>query len=154
MTSIVSASDESGPVAMIVISSSGMLTGGRILHHLKRLLPDPRNTVALVGYQAAGTRGRMLQDHAPTLPIHGEQVPVKAAIADLCGFSGHADSGELLRWLGGLKPPPRMIYLTHGEPEAAAALAQTLQGKGFQARVPKLGDVVTLEMSSPIAQAR
>jgi metallo-beta-lactamase family protein len=138
----------------ILISSSGMLTGGRILHHLKRLLPDPRNTVALVGYQAAGTRGRMLQDHAPTLPIHGEQVPVKAAIADLCGFSGHADSGELLRWLGGLKPPPKMIYLTHGEPEAAAALAQTLQGKGFQARVPKLGDVVTLEMSSPIAQVR
>jgi metallo-beta-lactamase family protein len=128
----------------ILISSSGMLTGGRILHHLKRLLPDPRNTVALVGYQAAGTRGRMLQDHAPTISIHGEQVPVKAAIADLCGFSGHADAAELLRWLGALKERPKTIYLTHGEPEAAAALAATLQGKGFTAQVPKLGDVATL----------
>jgi metallo-beta-lactamase family protein len=128
----------------ILISSSGMLTGGRILHHLKRLLPDPRNTVALVGYQAAGTRGRALQDHAATIPIHGEQVPVRAAIADLCGFSGHADTNELLRWLGALTRKPKTIFLTHGEPEAAQALATTLQGKGFNVKVPALGDVATL----------
>jgi metallo-beta-lactamase family protein len=128
----------------ILISSSGMLTGGRILHHLKRLLPDPRNTIALVGYQAAGTRGRSLQDHAPFLRIHGEEVPARAAVADLCGFSGHADTGELLHWLGALPQMPKTIFLTHGEPEAAAALATTLQGKGFTARVPKLGDVAPL----------
>jgi metallo-beta-lactamase family protein len=129
----------------ILISSSGMLTGGRILHHLKRLLPDARNTVALVGYQAAGTQGRFLQDHAPTIRIHHEEVPVRAAVEDLTGFSGHADPGEILRWLSALPAPPKTIFLTHGEPEAAAALAATLQQKKrFVVRVPKLGDVATL----------
>jgi metallo-beta-lactamase family protein len=129
----------------ILISSSGMLTGGRILHHLKRLLPDARNTVALVGYQAAGTQGRFLQDHAPTIRIHGEEVTVHATIEDLTGFSGHADPGEILRWLSALPAPPKTIFLTHGEPEAAAALAATLQQKkGFVVRVPKLGEVAEL----------
>jgi metallo-beta-lactamase family protein len=129
----------------ILISSSGMLTGGRILHHLKRLLPDARNTVALAGYQAVGTQGRFLQDHAPFLRIHGQEVPVRAAVADLCGFSGHADTDELLRWLDLLPRPPKTIFLTHGEPEAAAALAATLQAKkGFETRIPKLGEVANL----------
>ena len=129
----------------ILISSSGMLTGGRILHHLKRLLPDARNTVALAGYQAVGTQGRFLQDHAPFLRIHGQEVPVRAAVADLCGFSGHADTDELLRWLDLLPRPPKTIFLTHGEPEAAAALAATLQAKkGLAARIPKLGEIAVL----------
>jgi len=129
----------------ILISSSGMLTGGRILHHLKRLLPDARNTVALAGYQAAGTRGRDLQDHAATIRIHGEEVPVRAAVADLCGFSGHADTDEIVRWLDALKQPPKTIFLTHGEPEAAAALATTLQQrKGIATRIPRLGEVANL----------
>jgi metallo-beta-lactamase family protein len=126
----------------ILISSSGMLAGGRILHHLKRLLPDARNTVALVGYQAAGTRGRLLQDHAPTIRIHNEDVPVRAAVEDLTGFSGHADPGEIQRWLSALPAPPKTIFLTHGEPEAAAALATTLRtARGLNVKVPKLGDV-------------
>jgi metallo-beta-lactamase family protein len=128
----------------ILISSSGMLTGGRILHHLKRLLPDPRNTVALVGYQAAGTPGRMLQDHAPSIRIHKEEVMVRATIADLCGFSGHADTGEIQCWLSALPKPPKTIFLTHGEPDAATALAATLQTKGFAVKVPKLGEVAEL----------
>jgi len=129
----------------ILISSSGMLTGGRILHHLKRLLPDPRNTVALVGYQAAGTQGRYLQDHAPFLRIHGQEVPSRAAVADLCGFSGHADTDELLRWLGALQEKPKTIFLTHGEPEAAQALATTLQQRQGQVTlIPKMGEVATL----------
>jgi metallo-beta-lactamase family protein len=128
----------------ILISSSGMLTGGRILHHLKRLLPDPRNTVALVGYQAAGTPGRLLQDHAPSIRIHKEDVTVRATIADLCGFSGHADPSEIQRWLSALPKPPKTIFLTHGEPDAATALAATLQQKGFAVKVPKLGEVAEL----------
>ncbi|HXU12923.1 MAG TPA: MBL fold metallo-hydrolase RNA specificity domain-containing protein, partial [Candidatus Binatia bacterium] len=128
----------------ILISSSGMLTGGRILHHLKRLLPDPRNTIAIVGYQAAGTQGRFLLDHSPFLRIHGQEVPARAAVADLGGFSGHADTDELLRWLGQLPAKPKTIFLTHGEPEAAEALAATLHGKGFTAKVPALGDVASL----------
>ena len=129
----------------ILISSSGMLSGGRILHHLKRLLPDSRHTIVLVGYQAAGTRGRLLQQGAKSLRIHGEEVAVRAAIVDLCGFSGHADAGEILRWLSALTRPPKTIFLTHGEPDAALALAETLRSKrGLTARVPKLGDVADL----------
>jgi len=129
----------------IIISSSGMLAGGRILHHLKRLLPDERHTVALAGYQAAGTRGRALQEGAGTIRIHGEEVPVRARLADLCGFSGHADAGEILRWLARKERPPRTIFLTHGEPEAATALAERIRkDKGWTVRVPRLGEQAVL----------
>ncbi|HET6372030.1 MAG TPA: MBL fold metallo-hydrolase [Candidatus Polarisedimenticolia bacterium] len=129
----------------LLISSSGMLTGGRILHHLKRLLPDDRNTVVLTGYQAAGTRGRALLEGARHLRIHGSDVPVKAVIEDFCGFSGHADAQETMTWLKGLEKPPRGIFLTHGEPEASAALAKRIeQEKGWHARVPELGDIIKL----------
>jgi metallo-beta-lactamase family protein len=126
----------------ILISSSGMLTGGRILHHLERLLPEPRHTIALVGYQAAGTRGRALQEGAKTLRIYGQDVPVRAHIEDLCGFSGHADPDETLRWLHAMPGPPKSVYLTHGEPASAQALAATINAKlGWKVQVPKLGDV-------------
>lgn len=132
----------------ILISSSGMLSGGRILHHLKRLLPDERNAVLLVGYQAAGTRGRALLEKAPAIRIHGEDVPVRASVEDLCGFSGHADVNEAMTWLGRIPGPPRTIFLTHGEPEASTAMAARINERaGWKAVVPRLGDVVPLTTS-------
>jgi metallo-beta-lactamase family protein len=129
----------------ILISSSGMLAGGRILHHLKRLLPDPRNSVVLVGYQAAGTRGRAMQEGAKTIRIHGEDVPVRARLEDLGGFSGHADVNEIVRWLRAMPKPPRTVFITHGEPEAAASLAKTITTTlGWKTHVPRLGEVVDL----------
>jgi len=130
----------------IIISSSGMLTGGRILHHLKRLLPDERNSVVLAGYQAAGTRGRALLHGAKTIRIHREEVPVRAEVTDFCGFSGHADRSEILRWLDSAPAAPREIFLVHGEPESAEALARTIESKKkWRTRVPKLHDIVALD---------
>lgn len=112
---------ERGPA--IIISASGMATGGRVLHHLARYLPDPSCTVIFAGYQAAGTRGRRLQDGEGEIKIHGEMVPVRAHIESIGSLSAHADSSEILRWLSGFKRPPRKTFIVHGEPEAAAALA-------------------------------
>jgi metallo-beta-lactamase family protein len=112
---------------LIIISASGMATGGRVLHHLKRRLPNPDTTVLLAGYQAEGTRGRLLQDGAKEIKILGEIVPVRAKIKLLDGFSAHADQAEILRWLGTFKKPPRKTYIVHGEPPAAAALADIIR---------------------------
>jgi metallo-beta-lactamase family protein len=103
----------------VIISASGMATGGRILHHLARRLPDSRSTVLLVGYQAEGSRGRLLQDGAKYLRIFGEEVPVRAQVVEIRQLSAHAGKSELLRWLSGLKTTPRQTFLVHGE---AAAL--------------------------------
>jgi len=111
---------------MIIISASGMATGGRVLHHLKARLPDHRTTVLLPGFQAAGTRGRALQDGARELRIHGQDVAVRAKVVTLDGLSAHADREEILRWASGFMRPPRRAYVVHGEPQAASALAQTL----------------------------
>lgn len=111
----------------IIISASGMATGGRVLHHLEQRLPDPRNAVLLVGYQAEGTRGRSLQEGAKSLRLYGEDVPVAAEIVDLQELSAHAGQSELLRWLAGLPAPPKKVFLTHGEPQAAAALQKKIQ---------------------------
>jgi metallo-beta-lactamase family protein len=100
----------------IVISASGMATGGRVLHHLKRVLPDARNTVLFAGYQSAGTRGRLLKDGAQITRIHGEEVVVKARIESLDSLSAHADSNEILRWLKGFNRAPSKLVLVHGEP--------------------------------------
>ncbi|HEX7780405.1 MAG TPA: MBL fold metallo-hydrolase [Vicinamibacterales bacterium] len=100
----------------VVISSSGMATGGRVLHHLTRVLPDARNTVLFAGYQAAGTRGRSLKDGARAVRIHGQDVPVRARIASLESMSAHADANEILRWLRRFKNPPALTCLVHGEP--------------------------------------
>jgi metallo-beta-lactamase family protein len=105
-----------------VISSSGMATGGRVLHHLKAALPDPRNTVVFAGFQAEGTRGRRLVDGEREVKIHGQLVPVNARIARLDSMSAHADAGEILRWLKGFKAPPTRTFLVHGEPPAMQAL--------------------------------
>lgn len=106
----------------IIIAGSGMATGGRILHHFVRRLPDERTTVLFVGYQAAGTRGRLLKEGAREVRMLGRVVPVSAAILVSDSYSAHADQGEILRWLGGFARPPGATYIVHGEPDAATAL--------------------------------
>jgi metallo-beta-lactamase family protein len=113
----------------IIISASGMISGGRVLHHLVQRLPDARNAVILAGFQAQGTRGRALQEGAKSLKIYGQDVPVAAEIVELGQFSAHAGKSELLRWLTALPSPPKQTYLTHGEPVAAQALQAAIQEK-------------------------
>lgn len=110
----------------IIISASGMVTGGRVLHHLAHRLGDSRNCVILGGFQAEGTRGRALEDGAKTLSLFGQVVPVRAEIVAMGQFSAHAGKSELLRWMTGLQAPPRQVYLTHGEPRAAESLQQSV----------------------------
>jgi metallo-beta-lactamase family protein len=124
----------------VIISSSGMMTGGRIVHHLKRRLPDKKTTLVLGGYMAAGTRGRQIQDGAKTIRLHGQEIPVLAAIEKVPGLSGHADRSGLLRWLKDL-PTPRKVFLTHGEPDSSEAFAEELAGsRGWDVHVPDLGE--------------
>jgi metallo-beta-lactamase family protein len=121
---------------MIVISASGMATGGRVLHHLRLRLPDPSATVLLAGFQAAGTRGRALRDGARDVRIHGELVPVRARIVALDGLSAHADRDDLLRWTRGFTTPPRQTWVVHGEPQPADSFAACLRAElGWDARV-------------------
>jgi len=112
----------------IIISASGMATGGRVLHHLSRCLPDARNTVLLVGFQAPGTRGHNLESGAPFVKIHGAMVPVRARIESMENLSAHADSGEIMQWLGRFRNPPGRTFLVHGEPHPAEALSQKITG--------------------------
>jgi metallo-beta-lactamase family protein len=135
--------DCDGP--MIIISASGMATGGRVLHHLKFRLPDKRNTVLLPGFQAAGTRGRALQEGARQVRIHGESVPVCAKVVTLDGFSAHADRDDILRWLAGFRRPPKATYVVHGEMQGSRALAETLcTSLKWNARAAKDGETVPL----------
>jgi metallo-beta-lactamase family protein len=113
----------------IIISASGMATGGRVLFHLARRLPDARNAVLFCGYQAEGTRGRALLEGAKTLRIHGQDVIVKAEVVNLPQFSAHAGRNELLRWLTGMPAPPRMTFIVHGEPAASIALESAIQAQ-------------------------
>jgi len=113
--------------AMIIISASGMATGGRVLHHLKQRLPDPNTTVLLAGFQAEGTRGRTLQDGAKEIKMLGEVISVRAQIRVLDGFSAHADQGEILRWLGTFDKAPKKTYIVHGEPAGANGLAEAIR---------------------------
>jgi metallo-beta-lactamase family protein len=130
----------------IIISSSGMLTGGRVLHHLRRLMPDPKNLIVLVGYQAPGTRGRALLDGAQALRMHGQDIPVRAKVLSVEGISAHADANELMRWLRSGEALPGVVFVTHGEPEAAAALAQRIEAEhGIRSLAPSIGDRIDLE---------
>lgn len=110
------------PYPKIVISASGMATGGRVLHHIRAFAPDRRNLILFSGFQAAGTRGRSMVDGASEVKMFGEWVPVRAEVANLPMLSAHADAGELLRWLGGFRAAPKHVTIVHGEPEAAEAL--------------------------------
>jgi metallo-beta-lactamase family protein len=124
----------------IIIASSGMMNGGRILHHLKRRLPLRETTVLLAGFQAKGTRGRSLLDGARFLRIHGQDIPVEATIRKIDALSGHGDRREIGRWLEGL-PPPRKTFLVHGEPAAAAGMRDYLSERfGWQVHVPQIGE--------------
>jgi len=129
----------------IIISASGMVTGGRVLHHLAQRLGDARNCVILGGFQAEGTRGRALQDGAKTLILFGQVVPVRAEIVEMGQFSAHAGKSELLRWLTGLQAPPKQVYLTHGEPAAAQSLQQAITDKfKWKASVARYLDSVAI----------
>lgn len=127
--------ERKGP--MVIISASGMATGGRILHHLKAFAPDPRNTIVLAGFQAAGTRGRQIQDGAKEIKIFREMVPVRAKVRSMANLSAHADYEEITNWLDQSKISPKQIFVTHGEPEAANALSENLEAKlGLKCMVP------------------
>lgn len=129
----------------IIISGSGMLEGGRILHHLQYRLPHPEHTVLFVGYQAEGTRGRAILNGKPSIKIHGQEVPVRARVESIDGFSGHADWREILAWLMGFNRPPRLTFLVHGEPEASQALAAKIEEVlGWKTIIPEFLQKVTL----------
>ncbi len=132
--------------ARVIISASGMMTGGRVLHHALRLVPDPEATLVFVGYQAAGTTGRRIQDGEPEVKILGQWIPVRCRITKIGGFSAHADWQEVLRWLEGIKDGgPRRAFLTHGEPEAANAMAGHIKEKfGWDVHVPQYGERIEL----------
>ncbi len=107
---------------MIIISASGMATGGRVVHHLKAFAPDQRNTILFAGFQAGGSRGAAIVGGAPTVRIHGEDVPIRAEVAMLDNLSAHADAAEIMDWLRGFKSAPCQTFITHGEPAAADAM--------------------------------
>ena len=127
--------------ARVIISASGMMTGGRVLHHALRLVPDPETTIVFVGYQSAGTTGRRILDGEPEVKILGQWIPVRARLAKIGGFSAHADWKEVLHWLEGMEGVPARTFLTHGEPEAASAMASHIKEKfGWNVEVPQYGD--------------
>lgn len=131
--------------ARIIISASGMLTGGRVLHHAIRILPDENATVVFVGYQAAGTTGRRIQDGEREVKIMKNWIPVRCHVEKVEGFSAHADWKAVIRWLEGLPAAPKMAFTTHGEPDAAAAMAQHIRDRfGWKVIVPQYEQRVEL----------
>jgi metallo-beta-lactamase family protein len=130
---------------MVIVAASGMATGGRVLHHLKRFAPDPHNAIVLTGFQAGGTRGAALQGGAREIKVHGAYVPVAAEVVTLGNLSAHADAGEILEWLRGFRRPPHRVFLTHGEPAGADALRLRIhESLGWDATVPDYLDSVEL----------
>ena len=122
-----------------------MATGGRVLNHLSEALPDPRNTVLFVGYQAAGTRGRQLVDGARQVKIYGRSVEVQARIETVDGMSAHADAGEIVRWLRGFSRAPRRTFIVHGEPRAQAALQERIGAElGWATHAPEQDEQIEL----------
>lgn len=133
------------PYPKVIISASGMATGGRVLHHIATFGPDHRNTLLFSGFQAAGTRGRKLLDGAREVKIHGKWLPVNAEVSNLPMLSAHADSDELMRWLSGFRRKPRRVFIVHGEPEAAEALRERIGRElGWYASVPLQDQVFAL----------
>jgi|SRR5690625_1277904 len=129
----------------VVISASGMATGGRVLHHLKSFVTDPKHTILFSGYQAAGTRGRAMVQGASEIKIHGQWLPVRAEVSDLSMLSAHADADELMRWLSGVQHTPSRVFVVHGEDEASEALRVRIGRElGWRATVPRQDQVFDL----------
>lgn len=127
---------------MVIIAASGMAEAGRILHHLAHGASDPRNTILIVGFQAEHTLGRRIVERRPTIKVYGEEIPLRAAVEVLEGYSAHADRGELLRWVRAVRGPTgrvQRVYLVHGEPSAQEAFAQALRADGFDVTIPSRG---------------
>lgn len=125
---------------VIIVSASGMATGGRVLHHLSNMAPDHRNSIVFAGYQAGGTRGAKLVEGARSVRIFGEEVSVNAEVVSLPSMSAHADASQIIDWLKTLKKAPHQVFITHGEPEAADALRWRIEHElGWSATVPLLG---------------
>jgi metallo-beta-lactamase family protein len=136
--------ETTGP--MIILSASGMATGGRVVHHLKAFAPYARNTILFVGFQAVGTRGSAMLDGATSVKIHGEYVPIRAQVAYLPNLSAHADYAEMIEWLKGFETPPKTTFLTHGEPVAADAMRLHIQEElHWHAMVPEYLETVELK---------
>ena len=132
------------PAPKIVISASGMCTGGRILHHLRNYLPDAKNHLLMVGYQSVGTRGWHILNGEEEIKIFGDYIPVRAGVSRLEGFSGHADHAEIMKWCDGFEEPPKVTYLVHGEPDSLQAQAEALRGRGWNVKVPEHMETVDL----------
>ena len=131
----------------IIISSSGMATGGRVLHHLAQRLPHPENTVLLIGYQAEGTRGRIIMDGHPSVKIHGQMIPVRAKVETILGFSGHADYNDILAWLMGFNRPPEKTFIVHGEPGASQSLGEKIKAHfGWETVIPQYGESFEIDL--------
>jgi metallo-beta-lactamase family protein len=131
--------------ARVIISASGMMTGGRVLHHAIRLLPNPEATLVFVGYQAAGTTGRRILNGEPQVKILGQWIPVRCRIKRIGSFSAHADWKEIIQWLAGMPAAPRRVFLTHGESEAATAMAGHIKERfGWDTEVPHYGERFSL----------
>ena len=131
---------------MVIVAASGMATGGRVVHHLKAFAPDKRNTILFAGFQAGGTRGATIAAGAPTVRIHGEDIPVRAEVRMLDTLSAHADAGEIIGWLRGFKHAPRQTFITHGEPAAADAMRQRIERElHWECRVPYYLESVDLQ---------
>jgi metallo-beta-lactamase family protein len=147
-SAVITRTAERGGVVLapaIIISASGMITGGRILHHVKAFGPDSKNTILVCGYQAAGTRGEALVHGADKVKIHGQYVPIRAEVVSLDGMSAHADYVELGDWLETLEETPAQVFLTHGEPIAQDAFRRYLNERfGWEVEIPALDDVVEL----------
>jgi metallo-beta-lactamase family protein len=125
----------------VIVSASGMATGGRVLHHIAAFAREPQHTLLFSGFQAAGTRGRKLLDGAREVRIHGQWIPVNAEVANLSMLSAHADSEELMRWLGGFRRPPNHVFIVHGEPDASEALRERIGRElGWEASAPLLDE--------------
>ena len=125
------------PMPKIIISASGMATGGRVLHHLKRYAPEPKNTILFAGFQAPGTRGASMMEGAQSVRIYGADISVRAEIANLPMLSAHADADEILRWCRGFQKPPRMTFVTHGEPRPAEVLSSRIEAElGWSCKAP------------------
>lgn len=135
--------ESKGP--MIILSASGMATGGRVVHHLKAFAPDSKNTLLFVGFQASGTRGAAMLAGVESIKIHGEYVPVRAQVEYLPNLSAHADYAEIIEWLGGFEHAPKRTYITHGEPEAADAMRLHVEEQlKWRVVVPEYLETVTL----------